>query len=110
MAALFAASSIPDHHETGPRILFVPPTIHNLLHVPAYALLAALWWRARRAAGAAPTAALITAVLVTVLYGVLDEIHQYFVPGRMLSLTDALLNAVGALLTALVVRLRSWPR
>ena len=31
-------------------------------------------------------------------YGVLDEAHQYFVPGRVFAVTDMLLNAAGALL------------
>jgi len=31
-------------------------------------------------------------------YGVLDEIHQYFVPGRVCALSDMLINAFGALL------------
>ena len=31
-------------------------------------------------------------------YGMLDEIHQYFVPGRVCALSDMLINAFGALL------------
>jgi len=34
------------------------------------------------------------------LYGVLDEIHQYFVPGRACLLSDMAINAVGALFGA----------
>ncbi len=30
-------------------------------------------------------------------YGVFDEVHQYFVPGRYLSLTDIYLNLLGVL-------------
>ena len=40
------------------------------------------------------------AVAVTVAYGVLDELHQQFVPGRFPSGYDALADTVGALLGA----------
>ncbi|MGE0790719.1 MAG: VanZ family protein [Sandaracinaceae bacterium] len=42
------------------------------------------------------TAAL--AVLITVLWGVLDEIHQAFVPGRSPEVLDLVADTVGALL------------
>jgi len=34
--------------------------------------------------------------VITALYGVADEIHQYFVPGRSCEITDMLINASGA--------------
>jgi len=36
-------------------------------------------------------------------YGVTDELHQYFVPERVMSLTDMLIDSAGAFLGALVV-------
>ena len=36
------------------------------------------------------------ALLFTALFGIADEIHQYFVPGRLCSLFDALLDTCGA--------------
>jgi len=39
-------------------------------------------------------------VLAVTLYGILDEIHQYFVPGRSADVYDALADASGALLGA----------
>jgi len=90
MAALFLLSSIPDDSDIGRRILFPPPAIQNLLHVPVYAGLTWIWWRAF-----ARTAVLWAAAIAT-SYGVLDEIHQMYVPGRFASVTDALLNAAGA--------------
>jgi VanZ family protein len=47
------------------------------------------------------------AALIAVTFGALDEVHQYFVPGRMASVTDALLNLAGAATTALVL---TWRR
>jgi VanZ family protein len=37
------------------------------------------------------------------LYGVLDEIHQYFVPGRACLLSDMMINAAGAAMGAAAV-------
>ena len=39
-------------------------------------------------------------VVLAVLYGLLDEFHQYFVPGRTVEIYDALADATGALLGA----------
>jgi len=33
---------------------------------------------------------------ITAVYGVIDEIHQYFVPGRVCSVLDMVINASGA--------------
>ena len=38
--------------------------------------------------------------LVVMLYGISDEIHQYFVPGRSAETLDAVADAVGAMLGA----------
>jgi glycopeptide antibiotics resistance protein len=99
MTALFALSAIPEPERVGvTRIIMRPPTWQNLLHVPAYFILAMLWWRTLRTQKWSITAAVTAAVLVSAAYGVLDEVHQYFVPGRFLSVADATLNLVGALL------------
>ena len=50
---------------------------------------------------------IILAILITSLYGVLDEFHQYFVPGRDFSIFDILADSVGGLLG---VRIRSGAR
>ena len=53
----------------------------------------------RKAYGEEPTWALASlAFALTVLYGVLDELHQAFVPGRTASEADLGLDAVGALI------------
>ena len=105
MAILFALSSRPDEGDAslGRRILFASPTVQNLLHVPAYAILTWLWFRALKHRGWAAGPAVVTAAVVAVVYGGLDEIHQYFVPGRFASITDALLNAGGAAVVAVWV-------
>ena len=38
------------------------------------------------------------AILFTILYGALDEIHQLFVPGRVASVVDVAMDSGGALM------------
>lgn len=101
MAALFALSSVPDHGPESDALtqkLMPSPQWHNFAHVPAYAVLTWLWWRALKRAQWRGAAAWLGATGLAFGYGIFDEVHQYFVPGRFLSATDALLNGVGCLL------------
>jgi VanZ family protein len=97
---------VPDH---GPeaegvgQVLLPPPAWHNFAHVPAYAVLTWLWWRALRVAQWSLGASLAGSALIAFAYGIFDEVHQYFVPGRFLSGTDAALNAAGCLLAVVVI-------
>ena len=42
------------------------------------------------------------ALLISVIYGISDEIHQFFVPGRYLSGFDIFLDSLGTLAGALI--------
>lgn len=112
MAALFALSSVPDRGPESDALtqkLMQSPQWHNFAHVPAYAVLTWLWWRALVKALWTGRAAVVGAVAFAFGYGLFDELHQYFVPGRFLSATDAVLNGVGCLVTVawILVRQRS---
>lgn len=113
MAALFALSSVPDDGTEISQKLMPPPAWHNFAHVPAYAVLTWLWWRALLEANWRGSAAIVGALALAFGYGIFDEIHQYFVPGRFLSATDALLNGAGCLVALgwilWRVRVRSVP-
>lgn len=39
-------------------------------------------------------------IVISILYGLSDEMHQFFVPGRTLSLRDLLLDATGIIFAA----------
>ena len=43
----------------------------------------------------------IIVILFSIFYGITDEIHQYFVPGRDASFKDVGLNAIGILFSSL---------
>lgn len=107
MVAIFVLSSIPGKG-SGKAVQFIvdlAPQLQNLLHIPLFALLQFLWLRALAAQGARGAGLFASSLLITVGYGLLDEFHQSFVPGRYASLTDLLLNLTGALVGVLVYRL-----
>jgi VanZ family protein len=64
-------------------------------HLIVYAVLAVLWRRAFVAAGLQRYG--WWAFGVTLIYGFLDEYHQYFVPNRVPDVLDIATDAVGAL-------------
>jgi len=37
-------------------------------------------------------------IMISILYGILDEIHQYFVPTRFFDVVDILCNIIGSML------------
>ena len=45
---------------------------------------------------------MVLAVVVAALYGISDEFHQTFVPGRMATLLDILIDVAGALVAVIV--------
>jgi hypothetical protein len=105
MAVLYWLSSLPgtplpDDPALYRLFYWVPPSVQNALHVPAYAVLSwASWW----ALGAwlrvpSAKARAISACAIASAYGVFDEWHQSFVPGRYASLTDVTLDVAGAVL------------
>lgn len=76
-------------------VMFIPPTVQNLLHIPAYGLLGALW---RWSLPAWPIPRNLVAWLAGAaagVYGICDESIQAFTPGRYASVTDLALNWIG---------------
>ena len=44
---------------------------------------------------------IIIGIIIAIIYGILDEIHQYFIPGRYPSFKDILINSLGILITSI---------
>ncbi len=87
MAVLYWLSSLPltsFHEDPALYGLFyrMPSSVQNALHVPAYAILAWTTWWALGAWQRAPGARVIGACAIAAAYGIFDEWHQFFVPGR----------------------------
>ncbi len=94
MAVIFVASSLPD----------VSAALGGLPDVGAHALaycglgvallraLAGATWRGVTGSSAA------VAILLSTVYGVTDEVHQMFVPGRVAEVRDLFADVIGATL------------
>lgn len=106
----FALSSIPGTTEQSGLLGFVPPELQNLLHLPFYGLLAWLWYRCLRKFDMTVGRSVAMAIVLSLVWSVLDEWHQYFVPGRFASLTDIAFNATGILIVAVTVLRTAKPR
>lgn len=87
------------------RVVFVERGWDKAAHAGAYAVLAALVIRAFHG-GLVPLRLRPTllAVGVTMLYGITDEVHQVFVPGRDASVLDLLADLTGALIAVAILR------
>jgi VanZ family protein len=77
--------------------------VSTLGHVTVYAVLAALVWWALGSTGVSGSWRVALAVAVAVLYGVTDEWHQSFVPGRTPDVRDIVADTTGAVLAMVVV-------
>ena len=110
MAVLYWISSLPGSPRPDDPTLYglfqwMPPSVQNALHVPAFAVLAWTWRWALDAWLREPNARTICAFIISSAYGVFDEWHQSFVPGRYASLTDVTLDVAGA---AIGIGLAAW--
>ena len=83
--------------------------LSSLAHLGAYAILAALVWWALGGRSGGPRAAVL-AIVIASIYGISDEYHQSFVPGRNPDVVDWALDTLGAILAVLALALgaRWW--
>jgi len=91
---IFYLSSIPDLHIT--RQWWDIP-LRKAAHMVEFGILALLWNRAFSGSTSWPRKRiLLLSFLAAVLYACSDEYHQGFVPGRVPSWFDVLIDSVGA--------------
>ncbi len=67
-------------------------------HIVEYSILGFLLLASLRGSERTRGRAIIIAILVATFYGITDEIHQAFVPGRDLSIMDVLADSIGAII------------
>jgi len=94
MGVIFFLSAQPDL--PGPPQPFIDAPLKKGAHLVAYALLALLCWRALSQGKEVDGRTLALAFAIAVAYGISDEFHQSFVPGREPSLRDVFIDAAGA--------------
>lgn len=101
-------------HQPGDSLHLPPlPGIDKLAHSLAYGVLAAVTlfaldeqWKRHRSG-----LVVFSTTVFCLLYGISDEFHQSFVPGRTPSLVDILADSAGAVLVCLLwLRMRSRMR
>ena len=77
------------------------PGQDKLFHLIAFGILGFLAMGTLQASQQGhPTRQVWLVVFAVMLYGILDEFHQYFVPGRNADVYDVLADAIGGLLGA----------
>ena len=101
---LFTLSSIPGTSGSDGYWLadILEPNFQNALHVPLYATLQILWLRTLAKPERSMLMTITMALIFTCSYGIIDEFHQSFVPGRYASVLDVLLNLLGAFLGTVI--------
>ena len=92
--AIFIQSSLPGS-ERMPDVRF----FDKLLHFVAYALLGILFYRAYDTLPLRDNYKLLIFISIAsaTLYGISDEIHQYFVPSRHADMADGVANMIGSI-------------
>lgn len=103
-AMLFVLSSRPGNDY--PDVTF--PLADKLVHVALYAGLGFVCARAaQRGIPGSRHRVYWVAWVTAVLYGVADELHQRFVPGRSADWRDLIADAIGAAIGVALVRARA---
>lgn len=99
--AIFFFSSLP-----APSLPKSPYPVDKLFHLIEYGIFSFLLSRVFRNAGYRFSRRFIyfLSVLIAFLYGLSDEFHQYFVPGRDCSIWDALSDMIGAAIGAYIYK------
>ncbi len=82
------------------------PHFDKVAHFGAYFVLCGLWLLALswKTPPWSLSRIIILSLVFTIGYGAFDEIHQAFVPGRVASLADLLMDALGAITASEFVR------
>lgn len=70
----------------------------SVLHIPMFFVLSYLMSRAFAGTKLEGRGIIVFPMIVTALYGILDELHQLYVPGRTFSYPDMGLDLFGACL------------
>ena len=85
------------------RIYWQDFIIKKTAHVAEYGLLSLLIYRAFRLNGMERRKAVRWAIAMSVSYGISDEFHQSFTPGREPAIRDVIFDTIGAVLSITVL-------
>lgn len=110
MIAIWIMSSMPDN-----AIIELPQSevdrfFKESLHLIEFAILYSLIVNAFLAHGRFTNVVHVAAALIACFYGLIDEIHQAFVPFRSATIIDALKDITGVLVCFLIVQFTYFER
>lgn len=103
-AIIFILSSFP-YAPPQPGVLVSVSATYK--HVLEYSIFGFLLLACFRSHGKTQRLALLFAIIAAGIYGLTDELHQLFVPGRTASLYDAAADLIGAFFGALIMHPRT---
>ena len=81
--------------------------IRKLAHFFAYFTLTILLLNALKISGATFYSCIVWALSISVIYAILDEVHQLYVPGRVGNVRDVVIDSAGAVVVIVVYLLLS---
>jgi VanZ family protein len=96
MAVIFVLSAQPSFPRGPDPVLDV--VLRKLAHLSEYAVLAILVTRALAGTAAPSSTVAMQTMAIVLAYAISDEIHQAFVPNRMPSAVDVLVDVAGGLI------------
>ena len=107
MGFIFYLSSLPNPVEQViPNGVFIYLDFERFIyHIIEYLILSFLVYRALKITAKNPQT---LAILITIIYAIIDEIHQFYVPGRVSSLFDVAIDSFGAIAMQCIINIYNW--
>jgi len=96
MGIIFLFSSFPTGSAS--QIVWSDFFLKKTAHLTEYGVLAILFYRALKNSGVKRERAALAAIIMVFVYGISDEIHQSFTPGRMPKWYDVGFDTIGGIL------------
>mgnify|MGYP001609904877 CR=1 FL=1 len=107
MWVIYYLSSLPNPlKEIIPSSLFPYFDLERFFyHIIEYLILSLLLYRALKTTSKNPQT---LALLITILYAISDEIHQFYIPGRIPSVFDIAIDSLGAIAMQSILNIYFW--
>ncbi len=107
MGVIYYLSSLSNPvEELVPKTLFPYFNFqHFIYHIIEYGILNFLLYRTFKDTSKNPQT---LSMLITILYAITDEVHQYFVPGRISSVFDIVFDSFGAIAMQCIINIYNW--
>ncbi|MBU4202303.1 MAG: VanZ family protein [Candidatus Altiarchaeota archaeon] len=102
MVLIFLISSSPYMTQPSPLESKEAPIVEHMIE---YSILGFLLLGSLSSKKMSDKELVILAISISILYGISDEIHQFFVPGRYCDVIDVLANSVGSFIGVMIAKM-----